>query len=170
MYLEVQVSPVTGSVQAGSVNLSGSATVNKTISSVNLSKAIVISSFWGIQQAYVNTGGYGVRVRLTSATNLEFYCGMGMSGSARYQVIQLDGIKNIQRGIINMNGESTKSASITAVSTSKTIVIFSHEGITLNYDGQTDGVQCYLSASNQVTAYCGVGYRGTVAYQVVEFN
>lgn len=76
------------SLQIGITNISGIATVNVTISAVDVTKTLVIVSF-----GQTSTIGYStaVRARLTSATNLELYASPSNSStitSCAWQVVE----------------------------------------------------------------------------------
>jgi len=113
--------PESISVQRG-VNVMATATVNQTITAVDILQSFPIQSFqndgtlWGADDA--------VRARLTSSTNLELMSTLAITDNLAWQVVEYTGA-SVQRGIVTFasGGLTSTDITITAVDRTRSFAI-----------------------------------------------
>lgn len=96
-------------------------------------------------------------------TTSDTYASNTLFGYAKYAGT----IKSIQRGTINLSAGTPASATISAVTTAKTMLNFCGFKSGGNYAG--DAANIRLVNSTTVTAACCTNYDSIVSYEVIEF-
>ena len=156
-------------VQRGSATLS-STTTNVPISSVDLSRSFVLTN------SRVTGGTFGAsdfpRAALTSSTNLRISIPSSAGNVVKWQVIQYDDA-SVQRGTTSFaSGDSSKTATVSAVDTSKAWLVYSNSTAagTANNIGQklirgrvTNGTTLTFDRSS-------TGQTLDLAWELVEFT
>lgn len=169
-------------IQAGTIDLNGVTSNTATITSVDVSNALIFHS------GFTSAGGGGsntqstiyTRVALTNATTVTATVGAGIAAATpvAYVVIEFypGVLKYVQRGTIALNAGTSQTASITSpVNTLKAFAIY----LGANSNNATDAwVASYqqkvvLTNGTTVTATVAQGSANstvnTVGYQVAEF-
>ncbi len=174
------------SLQSGITTLS-SATTNITITNVDLTKSFVLISFKGTAKASDDDGyaySQGItKAVLTSSTNLELSCRSQSSyytTTVSWFIIELEAIKNVQRGVSHWGiGSTSLDINIAGVDLSKTIIIATASGwpVAPNVVGAAIfGVWKFLTKLTSPTVLrlentVNIANKGLdVAWQVIEFN
>lgn len=162
------------SIQRGSFVYSNKTTFNVTISSVDMSKSIVIVS---TDSRTGSAGKNSVVGNLTTSTNINFstyYADASFNNYVSWQVIEFNNVKSLQRGTQALiTTDTTKNITISAVNDLKSIVFASvrTDDNSNNYSSENSICAEITTTTNILfTRYNPFATNATIYWQVIEFN
>lgn len=158
------------STQRGSTTLSGATSIDVTITAIDPTKSILI--FTAGEAGGTTLPNVMVEGILVNATTIRFRKGTATGYTTiKWQVIEFNNVKSLQRGEITIAG-STATAAITAVDLNKSVLF--HGGMLSTWATTTVADTQFsirLVTNIRVDVETGNGNAaGTAAYQVVEFD
>ncbi len=165
----------TKAVYSGSIDLNGVASATATITAVVLANSLVFNT--GSNGTLASTGASDAlnRVELTNTTTVTAYRGSTDAHTlpvGYYVVEHYGGIwKSMQRGVINTNGGTSATATISSVTTANSFLSYlGTEGAFGGSGIPTNNSRLTLTNATTVTAQNNQNPGGTnnVAYQVAE--
>lgn len=170
------------SVQRGTITITNGSTSNTaTITSVSTANAVVhLMGYSGNDTS--NAVADFVRVDLTNATTVTARRDSGTTGSATaaYEVIEFVAsfVKSVQTGTIAFTdgGALTNTATITGVTTAKTLLFHTGQGVTggTTSGGATSSIETRLDLTNATTVTATrntvAGTGATVGFTAVELR
>ena len=165
------------SVQRGTISIAGAATSNTaTITGVSLTNSVLRYLGTEDQSGDTTPNKVACRIAFTNATTITATVNTAGAGPrvVSFEVIEYNTgvIKSIQRGTVTTTANNTGTATISAVTTTKSTLDFL--GFTTTYSGGTIAghalADVILTNATTVTANGLGSLDRTVGYQVVEWN
>jgi len=158
------------SIQRGTGNMVNTTSLNIAISSVDLSKAVVLLSYAGAE----TTPAYrAIKAKLTSSTNINLSMANAINNNNyfSYQVIEFENVKSLQRGDFSLlSSPGPLSVSVTSVNPSKCMLVHSHS-IAIN-TSQYETIGSTLTDATTITFIlvdrANLEYK--IHWQLIEFN
>ena len=112
------------SIQRGSVAISSTSVINVPITSVDLTKSIVLFTHQ-VPTSTTDVSNTFVTAELTTSTNIAFTRGgTGNGGTIKWEVIEYNNVKSVQSGSY-LSTLASETKTITSVNTSKSTSILS---------------------------------------------
>jgi hypothetical protein len=156
------------SIQRGTATISA-LTTNITITSVDLSKSIVIMT----QSLRENDARVSVTAKITTATNLQLVSNLVGSTNTfvSWEVIEFNNVKSLQKGLATFTGSAGFNTTITSVNLSKAMIVSSSR-LSATASGHLH------SCTARLTTQTNINFQGwssatdaqNVEWQVIEFN
>lgn len=165
----------TKAVYSGTISLTGASSATATITAVVLANSLILGGGYKANMSSTAGNYNNCRVELTNTTTVTALRGASdaTAASAPYFVHEsYSGTwKTMQRGVINTNGGTSATATITSVDTTKAFL--SHNGIEEQAGGAgaaTDRCQIVQTNATTLTASNNQnpGATNNVSYQVAE--